>query len=1008
MSTNLNPQQIAYERRRIAEELREVVASGEIRFDRHDRMLYATDASIYQIEPLGVVIPGGIDELARVVSHCGARGIPLLPRGGGTSLPGQCVNRALVVDYSPSCRRVLAVDVDDRTCTVEPGITIDDLNRELSARGTGLFFAPDPATAAQASIGGSIGNNAAGARSIRYGRTSENLAALEVALSSGQRVWLERGAGRRNATARKLAESVAQIVTTYAPQIRERFPKTNRRNAGFALDLVLEQLDHGVKPGELDLTGLLCGSEGCLAVTLSAKLKLHPLPRSKGLAILSFPTLEDAIAAVPTALRTGACAVELIDDVVLEAARGNAECRGYMDLLPPVQGANPTAVLYVEYQETGPASDVEARFDTLRAALPGTALAMYQDQKALLRAWALRKAGEPLLHGLSAHRRPVTCVEDNAVPVENLARFVAEFKQIVSRHGTRAAYWAHASVGVLHVRPMLDLHDPADRERMRAIAVEVADLARACGGIMSGEHGDGRIRGPLLERFFGPELMRAFREIKAVFDPAGILNPGNITTPGNVESITQSLRVAPNGHDLRFPDVETYFDYSNQEGFAGALEMCNGAGVCRRTAVGAMCPSYRATLDERHGTRGRANALRLAISGQFPADPEEHSHAPAWNDEATHETLALCLSCKACKTECPSNVDIARLKAEFTAQSYRQSGRVPLRARVFGNIRTLNELGSLAPGFANWVAALPPTRAVLQRLLDLAPERSMPRFAPSLYSWFATRGSPTNDPARPKVVLFADCFVTYNEPHIGRAAIEVLEALGYQVALPKVGCCGRAMISTGLLDQAIRSADAALAALRSAIEEPRVKAIVVCEPSCLAAMKDEWLQLKLSTDIALRKQLAAKAILIDEFVERYWNEHPLAPQISTETGPPVVMHGHCHQKALWGEQTAAALQRRLLGSRFSSLPSGCCGMAGSFGYTKERYALSMKIGEQSLFSLLRGVPSDAIVLAPGTSCRHQIHDGTGREARHPIELVAMLLKAAGASAPSPGAPTDAR
>ncbi|MEI8198253.1 MAG: FAD-binding oxidoreductase, partial [Phycisphaerae bacterium] len=535
-------------------------------------MLYATDASIYQVAPLGVVIPRDIETMVRIVKYCGRHKLALLPRGGGTSLPGQCTNRAVVVDHSAYCREVLAVDPVQRTCDVEPGITIDDLNRELERRrqeavasgqspglegsewGGGLFFAPDPATAAQATIGGCIGNNAAGARSIRYGRTVENVAALNVILTNGDRTWLEAGAGQQSVIAKALAEKVINVVRRYEKQIRERYPKTTRRNAGYALDLILQQLDKGVTAADLDLTGLLCGSEGTLAVVLGARLRLHPIPRSKGLAIASFATLEDAIQAVVPILKTGPSAVELLDDVVLGAARGNPECRTYMDLLAEVAGTAPAAVLYVEYQETGPQAQVVEKFAALERVLPQVPIRKYLDQPALLRAWALRKAGEPLLHGLAAARKPVTCVEDNAVPVERLVEFVARFKQIIAKHGTTAAYYAHASVGVLHVRPLLNLHDEADLDRLRAIAVEVADLARECGGVMSGEHGDGRLRGPLLEHFYGTELMQAFREIKAIFDPAGVLNPGNIVGAGPIASITEQLRIKPAGVPLHWPD----------------------------------------------------------------------------------------------------------------------------------------------------------------------------------------------------------------------------------------------------------------------------------------------------------------------------------------------------------------------------------------------------------------------------------------------------------------------
>ncbi|HEX2973948.1 MAG TPA: FAD-linked oxidase C-terminal domain-containing protein [Tepidisphaeraceae bacterium] len=969
---------------RLAAEL-DQLAPGCVRFGQHERMLYATDASIYQIEPIGVVVPDSIDTLIRIVTHCAGRGVPLLMRGGGTSLPGQCTNHAVVIDHSASCKRLLSIDLDNRLCLVEPGIVVDDLNRQLEARDAGLFFAPDPATAAQATVGGCIGNNAAGARSLRYGRTSENIAGLEVLLASGQRCWLEPSAGRRSPVALRLAEQVADVVQRYASQIRQRFPKTSRRNAGYALDVILAQLDHDIAPADLDLTGLICGSAGTLAVVLGAKLKLHPIPRFKGLAIASFPSVEAAIHAVPSILHTQPAAVELIDDVVLDAARANAECRRYMDLLPLVNGSNPAAVLYVEYQETGSADDLTAKFDALRQLLPDAPIAPYTDRKSLSRAWALRKAGEPLLHNLSAHRKPITCVEDNAIPIENLARFVDGFKQIVTRHGTKAAYYAHASVGVLHVRPMLDLHDPADRDRLRAIAIDVADLARECGGIMSGEHGDGRIRGPLLERYFGPDLMAAFRQIKAIFDPQNLLNPGITVDLGPVETITQNLRVAPRNQPLAWPNVETYFDYSDQEGFVGAVEMCNGAGVCRRSAGGVMCPSYRATLDERHSTRGRANALRLAISGQFSSNNQ-----PAWADPDTLQTLSLCLSCKACKSECPSNVDVARLKAEFTAQRYKATGQVPLQARVFGHIRALNQLGSLAPHLANWAANLPLIRQLMNRILDLAPQRTLPPFAHSLYRWFARRPASDSQAARPKVVLFADCFTTYNEPHIGQAAILLLESLGYTVQLPKVGCCGRSMISMGLLEDAIRTADATLAQLRPYIVDDQVKAILVCEPSCLATMKDEWLTLKLKTDKALRLQLASKAMMVEDFVERFWSQHPLAPEPRDLPTNDVVFHGHCHQKAL-GDDSSTAILKRLTGDRLTVLPSGCCGMAGAFGYTRQRYELSMKVGDQSLFTHLRAAAPDALIVAPGTSCRHQIKDGTHRLAQHPVELLHRLL-----------------
>lgn len=964
----------------IAADLSKLI-TGQVRFRDHDRRLYSTDASIFQVEPIGVVVPANVEEAATVLKYCADRKVAVLPRGGGTSLAGQCTSRAVVIDLSAMCRRVLSIDVANRITCVEAGITVDEVSRALAREKTNLFYAPDPATSAQAAIGGTIGNNAAGARSIRYGRTSENVAGVEVVLASGERTWLEPGAGRRDPVALRLARGVANVCIPLAGEIRQRFPKTIRRNAGYGLDMIVNQLVGGVRVEDLDLAPLICGSEGTLAMVVSAKLKLHPLPIARGLAIASFSSLDDAISRVSAIVETRPTAVELIDDVVLNAALENLGTRPLVDLLPTIDGAIPCFVLYVEYTAEQALNEIDVGFAALRAVCPAAPIVEYRDADSLARAWTLRKAGEPLLHSISAKRKPQTFVEDNAIPLENLPRFVREFQQIVKRHNTTAAYWAHASVGVLHVRPMIDVHDPNDRKIMQSIAIEVADLARDCGGVMSGEHGDGRIRGPLLERFFGPRIMQAFRDVKLVFDPAGVLNPDDIIAPGPIESITQRLRILPDNREIAVPTVDTFFTYDDQHGFGGAVEMCNGAGFCRKTTGGTMCPSYRATLDEEHSTRGRANALRMAITGQ--------ANQAIWNDVGAIETLDLCLSCKACKSECPSNVDIARLKAEYTAQRYRQE-RPPLEARVFGNVRRLNRLGSAAPGFANWVNRVPFTRRLLNRKLGLAPQRSIPTFAPSLYRWFRRRRRSRADASPPIVVLYADCFTTYNEPHIGRAAVEVLESLGYEVRLPKVGCCARSMISLGLMDTAIPTTNATLDQLIDATRDPRVKAIVVCEPSCLSALKDDWLQLKIAKPQAA-VEIAQKSFLVEEFVERFWEEHPNRLEATPRANEAMILHGHCHQKALWGDATSANALRRFAGDSLTVLPSGCCGMAGSFGYVARRYDLSMKIGELSVFPPIREAP-DATIVAPGTSCRHQIKDGTGRIAIHPIELIARHLQ----------------
>ncbi|GDX98923.1 oxidoreductase [Phycisphaerae bacterium] len=980
----------------LARELANAV-EGEVRFDGHNRMLYATDASLYQVEPVGVVIPSSVEDAAAAVRFCSERGLPILPRGGGTSLAGQCTNLAVVIDVSARCRHILEVNAGEKFVRVEPGITVDDLNDAIA--GTGLFFAPDPATARHASIGGCIGNNAAGSRSVRYGRTSESVIAIDACLADGTRVEFAAGSARRDARVAEITRRVVALVRKNEALIRERFPKTIRRNAGYGLDMILQQLDKGVAEEDVNLSPLLCGSEGTLAMTLGAKLALHERPKAKALAVLSFATLDDAIEAVIPILATKPSAVELLDDLVVSLARANTEYRKYVELLPAPPGGSGelNAVLYVEYFGASEA-EVRERVDALKQACPASPVQVHTNATAMMNAWKLRKAGEPLLHGVPGSRKPITFVEDNAIPVENLATFVKELRKIVESHGTRAAFYAHASVGVLHVRPLIDIHDEADRERMRAIAVATADLARSLGGVMSGEHGDGRVRGPLLERYFGAEMMQAFRELKLIFDPAGLLNPGNVVdvagdSPRPVASMTQQLRVEPEpGRPAAFGSVETSFDFSDQHGLDGAVEMCNGSGVCRKKQGGTMCPSYMATLDERHSTRGRGNALRLAITGQLKLDTVGEASQPdadVWSDKGTMQTLDLCLSCKACKTECPSNVDISKLKAEYTSQRYRRHG-VPIAARIMGQIRTLNKLGAMMPGVANAVNASSLVGGVIRRVLGIDGRRTLPAFSRSLEGMWDGERDAKQSVDRPRVVLFGDCFTMYNESSIGMATKRVMEAFGYRVELANAGCCGRAKISLGLLPEAIDEIDATLEKLQSVIEDDGVVAVLVAEPSCLSAFKDDWLTLKLKTPMVLRAKLAKKSFLPEQFLHAAWEKHPKRPAMKAPAGR-VLLHGHCHQKALWGASSSADMLRRVAGDKLTVLDSGCCGMAGSFGYGEKRFDLSMQIGELVLFPAARGMTAKDVLVAPGTSCRHQVHDGVEKKAVHPMVYLAGSL-----------------
>jgi FAD/FMN-containing dehydrogenase/Fe-S oxidoreductase len=982
---------------------------GEVRTGAHDRQIYATDASNYSLDPLAVVIPECNEHISRLAAFCSENGIPLLPRGGGTSLAGQCTNRAVVLDTSNHFRRVLAVDPQRRTCQVECGITIDAVNEHLRALGHPLFFAPDPATLSQASIGGCIGNNAAGARSLRYGRTSENILALDTVLADGSAVRLEAGAGRRDERAATLAMEIAAVVREYRTLIRERFPKLNRRNAGYALDLILDQLDGGCDERDLNLAPLICGSEGTLAIVTAAALKLHATPLKRSLYLLTFASLDDAIGAVPKILAQHPTAVELMDDAVLRAAALNSETAGISARLgiAPGDATSPEmpgpAVLLVEFQDERDAAESEhseAHFELLEEimGLRGVRRLEPAEQAA---AWQLRRSAEALLHALSSDAKPVTFIEDNAIPIDQLPRFVHGVRDIVEQHRTSAAYYAHASVGVLHIRPLLNLHRAADRTAMVEMAISVARLARECGGVMSGEHGDGRVRGPLLKEFFGPEIITAFERIKRIFDPAGILNPGMIVGAGPEPSIAEQLRIdALNIHTAE--RVKTVFDYGDQGSLAGAVEMCNGAGFCRKLGPGTMCPSYRATLDERHSPRGRANALRQALL--------HPSGEPQLNDSDTLETLELCLSCKACKTECPSNVDIAKLKAEYLAASYAKAGRVPLSARLVGHVRLLNAVGCNMPRFANAVSQTHLFRRLVLPRLGITPLHPLPHFAPTLKYRLSRRRPPPTDVQSKvvwlgrhstnelsdsaadsrSVILFADCFTAFTDSHLAMAAVELLNRLNWRVFIADAGCCGRSMMSVGMLTEARSTAHATLQRLHEWVERIKPAALLFLEPSCQSSLVDDWKSLLPTEDVAKLKELPP-ILSVEDFVAR--DPEAVRSKIRGKDAPRnVIFHGHCHQKALWGQAGMQELIQRVAGGCGTILPTGCCGMAGSFGYGLHRYPLSKAIFAAPEFDGLMQAAATDVILATGTSCRGQIQHFTGRKAVHPVEWLEEMTR----------------
>jgi FAD/FMN-containing dehydrogenase/Fe-S oxidoreductase len=949
---------------------------GEVRFDPTSRRLYSTDASIYQIEPLGVVIPRTVADVVATVQIAAETFTPLTARGGGTSLSGQSIGPGLVLDCSKYLNRVLDVDVAARTVRVEPGVILDQLNRALAP--DGLQFGPDVATANRANLGGMIGNNSAGSRSLVYGKTLDHVRRLGVVLSDGSRAefgpasaaeWEQRAQVR--SLEGNVYRSVRQVVTHHADEIGRRFPRLLRRVSGYNLDVLCTGFQKAHEPRPVGLHQLLVGSEGTLAVVTEAELGLLPRPSYRGLLIPQFATLAAALDVLAVCLEAGPSAVELMDQIMLDLARENLALR---DTMIAVRG-RPAALLMVEFSGDA-AAEVADRVERLQhrlgdaAGLTATVAALDPAVRDPL--WNLRNAGMALLYGMPGDRKPVTFVEDCAVAPAQLPEFVARFRELLRRHGTDGAVYGHASVGCLHIRPVLNLKDAADVARMRRIAEDVTDLVLEFGGSLSGEHGDGLVRSEWNRKMFGPAVYEAFRQVKHAFDPHNLLNPGKVV---DAPAMTENLRYGPG-----YAPVEpaTIFDYDKQGGFLRAVELCNGPGVCRKLKGGTMCPSFRATHEEKDSTRGRANALRLALAGKQPLKDLRSR----W----VYDVLDLCLMCKACKSECPSNVDMAKLKAEFLHLYYQGRPR-PLGHLLLAHVYAFNRLGSLAPAVVNWLQQRGVVRWLLNRFAGFDHRRSLPTLhADHFRRWFHRRRP--NPPAgqRGRVLLLDDCFTTFNEPAIGQAAVRVLEAAGYRVELAGLTCCARPLLSKGFLPQARTLVQEQLRGLATRVSDDTP--LLGLEPSCLLTLTDEWPELLPVTEA---QRVAATADLADAWLAKQVQagKCTLPLRARPET---CLLHGHCHQKALCGTGGTAAALRLVPGLDVEVLDTGCCGMAGSFGFEKEHYDLSVAIANLELLPALAQEPA-ALVAAPGTSCRHQIKDLAGRRALHPLEVLAAQLEA---------------
>jgi FAD/FMN-containing dehydrogenase/Fe-S oxidoreductase len=952
---------------------------GEVRFDKPSRRLYSTDASIYQIEPLGVVIPKTVADLHVAVQIALEMRVPITARGGGTSLSGQSIGPGIVIDCSKYLNRILEVDPAAHLVRIQPGVVLDQLNRHLADYD--MQFGPEVATASRANLGGMIGNNSAGSRSIIYGKTIDHVRRLDVVLSNGNRSsfgpmsatdW-ERAAGLQSFEG-GLYRRLQQIVHDSASDIRQRFPRIVRRVSGYNLDVLetgLSAFRNGNGKPQMGLHQLLVGSEGTLAIMTGAELNIIRRPPARGLLLPHFDSLTAAMDAVAACLEFKPSAVELMDHMLLDLARDNLSMK---DTMAAIHG-RPAALFMVEFVGEEKA-EVADRIEKLTKRLQGgrgvTALVAAIDPALRNPLWNLRSAAMPLLFGLPGDQKPVTFIEDTAVAPERLPEFFARFQEILSRHGTGGAFYGHASVGCLHIRPLLNLKRHEDVVRMRRITEDITDLVLEYGGALSGEHGDGLARSEWNRKMFGDTVYQAFRLVKQAFDPHSLFNPGKIV---DAAAMTENLRYGP-GYEPHDPPV--LFDYSKQEGFVRAVEMCNGSGVCRRRNGGTMCPSFRATLDEKDSTRGRANALRLALSGGDPLS--------AMRQKWVYEVLDLCLMCKACKSECPSNVDMAKLKAEFLQSYYEHSPR-PLGQRLMANIHLLNRLGAPLAGIVNAVQGSRFARWLLEKAAGIDRRRSLPELHSNHFRrWFRNRRITKSGAATgQRVLLMDDCFNTFNEPEIGQAAVRVLEAAGCNVELAGLTCCARPLISKGFLVQARRLIQFQAPALARRIDDGTP--ILGMEPSCLLTLADEWPELVPGLDT---QKIAKAADLTDNWLAKQAKAKtlhlPLKPRHES-----CVVHGHCHQKALIGVAGTAAALRLVPGLEVEVLETGCCGMAGSFGFEREHFDMSVAIANLELLPALNAKPN-ATVIAPGTSCRHQIKDLAERRAWHPLEVIAQSIE----------------
>lgn len=937
--------------------------------------LYATDASMYQMLPLAVVTPVDREDVLIAIRQCAEQRLPLLARGGGTSLTGQSIGEAVILDVSKNLNHLLELNLEEGWVRVEPGLVCSELNALLKPHG--VHFAPDPATENRANIGGMIANNAAGMRSVRYGMTINHVLEIDLALATGDVLHLAPMdamqlqikcdlQGREGDIYRGMRNLMERNVN----EIRLRYPKVIRRSGGYALDALVDT-------NPWNLAKLICGSEGTLGVILEAKLCLTPLPRQSAVCLAHFDTLDACLRASAPIVAQGPSAAELIDGVILRQGRAHPMTR---DISSLIQG-EPAAILVIEVQGDEPAS-VAAHIQSISESLSGRAYAMptMTEVREIQSVWQLRSSALGLMTTIKGAKKPVPYIEDAAIPPEHLADYVNEVMAICKKYDQRVSMFGHASVGLIHIRPMHDLHQQADIESMKQIQEEVFPLVLKYGGSWSGEHGDGIVRGGFNRRFFGDQLYDAFSEVKRLFDPESRMNPGKVIETPPVDS---HLRF---GQYYQPVALVSQFHFRTHGGMLAAAEQCTGVGACRKSQSGVMCPSYVATRDEMHSTRGRANALRLALTGQLGSE--------ALSSDEIKAVMDLCLSCKGCKGECPNGVDMAHLKAEVLHQYQKQHG-VTLRSRFFGNLAGVSRFASGPQStLVNALMNNKLIRRLMKIVLRIDHKRPLPCFAKqTLSQWFRERSFQQNGMTQQegrKVVLFNDTYTEHYLPEVGRAAIEVLEAAGYQVKLATLGGSQRSAISQGLLDKAKCNGTRLFQQLDALLADGAP--LLVCEPSCGSALSDD--QPDLLDDVELASRVASRVQMLDHFLEQELSAGRCTlswKAQGTESAQHFLVHAHCHQKTLDGGRWTHRLLARIPGAVVEDTEAGCCGMAGAFGYEIEHAELSRKIAGLRLIPRLSKASPETQVVTNGFSCHHQIADLSGRKPRHIAEVVRAFL-----------------